>query len=873
MRCLAAAFLMIIGVANAQTLFQIQFQNVTADQALREVESRYGLKFSFDPEALKQFTINGTISGSTPEEFVANLIRDLPYTFKKTQSVFLIIPAPVKKKKYYVRGRVVDAYNGNPLAFATIQTSDSDGVVANQNGDFRITLNGDSVTIKVNYLGYQPQQTQVSRAESLVVIKLTPNTSELPEFIISANNSLKQFRSSGFSIDPNQISTLPSLGETDIFKSIQLLPGIKATDESAAGLIIRGSSADQNLVMLDGFTLYHLDHFFGIFSTFNPRTINHVDIHKGGFSAKYGGRLSAVLDAKAKAGNFEELKGGVSINTTSFNGFLEIPIAKKVSAIVGYRRSYYDVVENAIYKSFINKNRVDILDATYPDFSSGQIKVQPDFKFNDFNAKIRLNPSVDEVIDFNLYLSKDEYKGLQSEPTNISLFEIRDRADWSNLGFSFNHKRNWSQNTYSDISISFSNYVGSTKLVSTEAFDPDIDLSGFDFIILENNTVLYYDYSKENSISDFSVKWSHEYEANEKNSYFFGIEVNRLSTEYSLGYLDLIEENFASDATTTGVFFEHQYSYEKWKINSGIRFSNYSLTNTLLPEPRFNLAYQPWSKITLHAGYSIHNQFVNRISISPFGNSDQFYWVLADDDLYPIMNSNHLISGIKFQTGRWTLDLEGYRKRSRGLLESEFALFSQYNGLDLSEFDDLIVSGSNVSRGIDVFLKRKGKKYISWLSYTLSRSENTFSILNRGNPYPSNFDQTHEVNWANTLKLGNWEVSSVFIYGSGVPYTPPGEISGQNQILFDINQFNSLRIPEYHRLDLSVKYKQRLKRIGLETGITLFNVYDRVNVKSRRYALRFNFDPDTGNIASLTAFPADITLLGFTPNLFLNLNF
>ncbi len=873
MRVLAAVLCFTASVAIAQTSFKIEFYNISMDKAFKEVESRFGLKFSFDPEALKQYSISGTITASSSTELVEKLLRNIPFTYRKSREVYLIIPDAKKSRESYLRGRVYDADNGYPLAFAAIQTSNEDGVVASQNGDFKLNLNEDSLLVTVSYLGYKPRQLWAKPDQDLIVVKLEPNTAELPEFIIGANNTLEQFRPASFSIDPNQIATLPSLGETDIFKSIQLLPGIRSTDESAAGLIIRGSGADQNLVMLDGFTLYHLDHFFGIFSTFNPRTINHVDIYKGGFQPKYGGRVSAVLDAKAKAGNFEKVKGGFSLNTTSFNGFLEVPIANKVSAILGYRRSYYDLIQNNIYESFLNKNRVDILDATYPDFSSGQIKIQPDFKFNDFNAKVRFNPSRDEALDFNLYLSNDEYLGLQEQATDISLFEIKDRADWSNLGFSVNHKKNWAENTFSEISVSFSNYTGSTNLESTEAFDSDIDLSGFDFELRNDTTVLYYDYTKENSISDFSLKWNQEYNSDDKNTWLFGLEINRISTDYSLGYLDLISENFDSDATTSSVFVEHQLHLDKWNFNTGIRFNNYSLTNSLLPEPRLNIAFQPWKNTTLHGSWSVHNQFVSRISISPFGNSDQFYWVLADDDIYPIMNSRHLIAGFKYQKDKWTIDVEGYRKNTSGLLESEFALFSQYNGLDLSEFDDLIFNGTNFSRGVDVFVKRKGKKYISWLSYTLSKSENTFEILNGGNPYPSNFDQTHEINWANTLKFGNWELSTVFIYGSGIPFTPPGEISAQNQILFDINSFNSLRIPEYHRLDVSGKYKRRVGKVWLEGGLTLFNVYDHINVKSRRYAIRFNFNQETGNISSLTAFPVDITLLGFTPNLFLNLNF
>ncbi len=853
--------------------YQIDCDSLSLTAVLSALEGEYGLKFSYDPVQVDKFNIHGTFSGVTGDQLVDAIFDELPFEIKKAKSIFLIIPVEIRNPKLYLTGRIFDKETGSPLAYATVLTNANIGVVSNPQGEFRIESPKDSLLITVNYLGFQSSKVWLTPNLENISIAMQYNSNELPEFIISADQGLENKRVSSFSINPSHVNTLPFLGETDLFKALQLLPGIKATDESSAGLFVRGSSPDQNLVMLDGFTLYHLDHFFGIFSTFNPYTVEHIDLYKGGFGAKYGGRTSAVIDAKTKAGSFEKVQGGVGVNSTSINAYLEVPIFKNASIITGFRRSYYDVVKNQIYNSFIDKVRVDLLNASYPDFSTNVLSVDPDFNFYDFYSKLRFKPRVDETIDLNIYQSQDRYTGLKTEETGFSFFTIEDNATWSNFGTSINWRKGWSRNFFSEVSVGFSKYNGESALQSREVFDATVDITEVEGLFLNDSTLLYYDYRKDNSITDVTVKWNQEYDYNQFNTLNFGIEINSYQTKYSIAYLDIISDDFNAESSVVSVFAENQLRKNGWEFNSGLRFNSYELTQTQLIEPRLNLGYRVSDNFKIHTTWSKHNQFINRVSISPFGNSDQFYWVLADDEFYSIQKSEHLMLGFSAGGNHWTIDAEYYRKKTRGLLESQFALFSPFNGLSILEFNDLVTSGSNTAEGLDVFVKYKDRSYSSWISYTLSKSINRFEFLNEGEPYPSSIDQRHELNWTHVLKLGNWEISSIFIYGSGVPYTPPGEISADRQILFDIDQFNAKRIPEYHRLDFSVKYKGGFGLLRLETGLTLFNVYNRQNIKSIRYGLRYNYNQSEARIDSFTAYPIDLKLLGFTPNVFIKLRF
>ena len=856
-------------------VYQVDFYKTPLNEALKQVEAQYNLKFSFDPELIKQKTITVRIRETKIQKFTDQFLESVPFNIRKLRDVYLILPEhkPVSRN---LLGKVTDADNGSPLAYAVIQL-EGKGVITDQNGLFSVKVPRDSVEITVNYLGYTVNRRWVSPFENNLTVRLQANDNQLPEFIIDGNRSSINKLAGFSSINPNQISTLPSLGETDIFKGLQLLPGITATDESESGLTVRGGSPDQNLVLLDGFTIYHLDHFFGIFSTFNPHTINHVDIYKGGFDVKYGGRVSAVVDAKAKAWTSDKISGGIGVNGSSASGYIQSPIGKKSFLNMGLRWSHYDVVNNPLYNKFIEKNRVDAINADNPAFTDirSRIKLEPKFSFYDFNAKWRYAPNNSATWDFNIYLSDDSYSGFRGIDFGISFFEVLDKADWSNAGLSANWMKDWNSKSSSEMTISASSYGGSSTLQNKETFEKSVDVSlADDFLFRDGNTIVYQDFSKSNTISDITLKWHHNFQPNAYHRLSFGTELKNIDTRFSILFSNRSDNISDLTGNVASLYFSDNFTKGKFAMTGGVRHNYISQSKKHFLEPRFNFSYDLSERFTLFGNYSFHNQFINRVSISPFGNSDQFYWVLANDEEYPIIRSRHLIFGISFNEGKWSVDAEAYRKSTDGILESRFALESNFNGLVKPEEDNLLLpAGSNKTYGIDFLVKRKTNRYIAWISYTLATSRNRFELLNNGNPFASNTDQRHEINWVNIYKTGRWEFSSVFIYGSGRPYTSRGEVSTEKIILFDVTNFNAFRIPDYHRLDLSAKYKTSIGKLKVESGITLFNIYNRENIKSRRFSLRYNLDDAREQITSVTAFPMENTLLGFTPNFFLNVDF
>ena len=862
--------------ASAQQSYKVDVQNTSLKEVLEDLTQRYRLKISYDANRVQDHMITKRITTFSEADLLSELFSDLPFKIQLSRGIYLIIPKKIKEtaKQDFVQGTITKDGSGEPLAFAHVQIND-EGTVTNAQGRFTLPFPRDSSLLQVSYMGFKPLSKKLDPAQKSLNISMEQDTEILQEVVLTSEyyRDLPS-RPSVSRLNPGAFSSLPSLGNVDIFKSIQLLPGVRATDETSSGLVVRGGTPEQNLVLLDGFTLYHLDHFFGIFSTFNPNTISNVEVYKGGFGAEYGGRISSVVDVTGKSGTGDKLSGGFGVNLISVDGYLETPLSKKSSLIAGFRRSF---LKTGLFEDFLNSNRVDAVTSLDPEFES-EFSLDPKLYFYDFTAKWRYQPTTNSVIDVNLYTSEDFYNGTFLFENDFSSFEVSDDAAWSNLGASVNWKNYFSPKWYSSIDLAISGYSNSSNYNNIEIFSEDI-FNATDSLLLGAGTeVSYLQYEKYNEVSDASLKIHQEISIDDKSTIILGTEINILETNYALSFFEEDLTNYENAASLTSIYAQHRLSLGRFQSEIGFRYLSYPSTGGEFMEPRLSANYRLLPTLRIKGAWSKHHQFMNRLSLTPFGNSDQFYWVLADKDYYPILESRHAIFGIEVFKNNWTFDLEFYDKQSSGILESDYVSFDLGTTAGtLIESSDFVNGGVNSSQGMDFFAKYRTAKFTSWFSYSLSKSFNKFANLNRGNFYPSLQDQRHEVNLAGVYKLGNWEFSSVFIFGSGRAYTPPGDTSDESIVLYDSDRINSLRLPNYHRMDISAKYNFDLRKMKAQTGVTLFNIYNRSNIKSRRYAIRYDFDDAENTVDEgedyLEVLPIDSKLLGFTPNFFFRVTF
>ncbi|MEM9340701.1 MAG: TonB-dependent receptor [Bacteroidota bacterium] len=867
-------------ILHSQNKYDVDFTNSSLHDAVKELSRKHKFKFSYNPNALKSHSINKRIKAASEAELLSELFEGFPFKIQLSDGVYLLIPQKSKFKPTRLAGKINDSVTGKPLAFAHVQVNNK-GTISDQRGEFSLPPREDTLTLQISYIGYKPIELEIPPAQDHIVLSLEQEPTVLQEVILNSKEFNELVGKPGFfSMNPDQFDALPTLGETDVFKSIQLLPGIRATDESSSGLAVRGGHPSQNLVLMDGFNLYHLDHLFGIFSTINPNVINNVNVYKGGFGAEYGGRTSSVVDVAGKAGSLDRLAGGFGINTLSVNGYIETPLSSKTSLLLGARKALTDVLETNLYKDFLSSSRDGFLESVSSDVVG--LDLFPSIDFYDFNGKIQHQFSERSVLDVNLFLSEDFYSGDFEEGDEFSEYRINDQANWSNIGTSLSWKKMFSDTWKGDFTLSASSYSDDGSLSINEQFFNEV---AFNIDTIEANSVVeFFNYDVESSVSDLTFRSNHEVTMGKNNLLSVGTEWNAISTFYQsdqLFFEDFSTENTlvsdTLDVSTDILSFYGDYEINTGKVTSGIgiRTSFYEPSDRWYFEPRFDVRYAVSENFHLKGAASYHHQFVNQTSLSFFENSDEFFWVLSDGDQIPVQESMHLIFGADFSFDGWTFDVEYYQKNTTGILERQFFNLVP-STLELSQNEASDFSGENTSKGLDLFAKYRGKRFTSWLSYSLSKSENQFWFLNENVHYSSALDQRNEINLATIFKLGKWELSGILIYGSGRPFTPPAE-DPESDLLYDLDRINQERLPDYSRIDLSAKYSFSIGKASGELGITLFNMLDRRNIKSRRFVRQFIFDEsstqDSIEEDQVRIVSIDTNLLGFTPNFFFNIRF
>ena len=712
--------------------------------------------------------------------------------------------------------------------------------------------------------------TSIKKLESVDdnIIYLKATSTSLNEVTIRAPNSgnliSTQEDVSKIRLSTKQIATLPSVGEIDIFRSLQLLPGVSGTNESSAGLYVRGGTPDQNLVILDGMTVYKVDHFYGFFSAFNANAIKDVQLFKGGFPAKYGGRLSGVVDMTGKTGSFDKFGASIGLNLLSVNGFVEVPIANKVSLLLAGRRSFTDILKSDLYKK-ITGNFVDE-DQQFRNLNFNNI--EPDFYFYDWNAKLSIRPGANDLISFSFYNGKDyldQSRDLVREidfgariPVRNATLDIKEYTDWGNIAGSVKWFRKWNTKWFTNLMISSSEYFS------------NYDVTGqFQLTIPEEDSLVNQvtvTGVETNRVKENSILFDNEILINEKHSLNIGVNVIQNDIQYEAIRDDtVILLTSDQDSYTYAAYAGDKFQYgTNIKGEIGLRASYYELTEDYYFEPRFNLNVNLSKSIKLKTGFGHHYQFANRIINESVTEGSREFWILADNDLVKISSSTQGVLGLSYDNRKWLVDVEGYYKDLRGL--NEFSLrFRESEGFVPEE---LFFNGNGEAYGVEFLLQRLTGPLSGWVSYTIGRVVYDFPEINNGKPYYALHDQLHEIKVVASYDIGNWSIATNFVFGSGKAFSEPEgfytlDLLGDTSLQYtSTGDKNGSRLPAYHRLDLSGHHRFNIGKATADIGISLFNLYNRTNVWYYKYD--FQQSP---------FLRTEVNYLGFTPNLSFNVTF
>ncbi len=698
------------------------------------------------------------------------------------------------------------------------------GTSSNTFGFYSITLPDDSMDIVYSYVGYQTQMKKISLDKDISINIELSSSVNLSEVVISAERQEKISESTKMStidIPIMQIKNIPSLlGEKDVFKVLQLMPGVQKGSEGNSGIYVRGGGPDQNLIILDDATVYNANHLFGFFSVFNGDALKSVELTKGGFPARYGGRLSSVIDMNMKEGNKEKLTGEAGIGLISSRLTLEGPIIKnKSSFIVSGRRTYIDM----LIRPFLNaENGI------------------AGYYFYDFNAKANYDFGDKDKIYLSGYFGRDKF-GIKQINDNYSM---ESGLFWQNATSTarWNHLIN--NKLFLNTSLIFSDYTLSIK--SNEKYGND-----------------KYELLYKSGIQDIGIKSDFYYAKNPNHLFRFGgIVYHHHFTPSAFVIKDSynnLAENKAKyiNSIESGIYIEDEVKINaRIKVNAGLRISDlYSeKKNYINPEPRFSGNYKLSDNLSFKLSYAIMNQYIHLLSNTGIGLPTDL-WVPATNKTKP-QQSQQIAGGFArdFIPQNFTLSIEGYYKASKNIISykegaSFLGIDDPSNG-DIISWEDNITSGKSWSYGGEFLLQRKTGKLSGWIGYTLSWTKLQFDELNSGKEFWAKYDRRHDISVVIIYKpKKNITLSATWVYGTGNAISLPlGEqpIATHDLIQNNPNESNpyvndylptlpyygeknSFRMKAYHRADIGIQFHKTHKWGERTFELGFYNLYNRKN--------------------------------------------
>jgi hypothetical protein len=770
------------------------------------------------------------------------------------------------QKKFTLSGVIDDTINNETLIGVNIIIPElQTGVTTNEYGFFSITLPEGTYKAQISYLGYTTvEQTVLLDKNQTLNYSLEESTETLDDVVITKNVEKISLRKPQMSVNSLSIKTIKQmpvvLGEVDVIKSITLLPGITNAGEGSSGFNVRGGAADQNLILLDEATIYNSSHLFGFFSVFNPDAIKDIKLYKGGIPAKYGGRVSSVLDIYQKEGNKKEfhLNGGIGLVSSRL--LAEGPLKKdKGSFLLGGRSSYahlfmplfdldskayfYDLNTKLSYK--LNQNNSVYLSGY---FGRDVFQLSDSFKNSYGNAVVnfRWNHLFSTKLFSNLSLIYSDY----DYNLDLNFVEFKWKSGIQNFNLKYDFKHYLSNNlklTYGLNSIYYKFNPGK--------IEPTSDTSGI------NPYKLIDKFAFENAVYiDAEQKLSKKLTVN------YGL---RFSSFLRLGQDEL--SIYADDKPI--LFNEELQIYETAEPASAETFKRGDVIKSFANlEPRMSLAYRLNNKSSVKASYNRMSQYLHLLS-NTSSPTPLDIWTPSGKYIKPQLLDQVALGYFKtFNDNSYSLEVETFYKTIKNRID-------YVDGADLIANDNIeqvILNGKSRAYGLEILFKKTEGRFKGWFAYTLSKSEQKTegrttieTGINNGEWYKTPYDKTHDVSITTSYDLNKkWTLSSNFIFQTGQPTTYPNgqyEYNGINIPNYEAR--NSSRLTAYHRLDVSATYVPKpnsKKRWKGEWVFGIYNIYNHKNAAS----ISFRENQDTGNNEALR-----LAIFGAIPSVSYNFKF
>ena len=676
------------------------------------------------------------------------------------------------------------------------------GGYTNKSGFFSITnIPPGEYTVKISSVGFKSREQKIKLKKSQQLREtffLSEDSVVTDEIFVEAERDVekREITISKINIPVKQIKEIRIAGESDVFRTIQMLPGVLTSSQISSGLYIRGGSPDQNLVLIDGSTVYNPSHLFGFISTFNSDAIKDVELIKGGYPSEYGSRLSSVINITQKDGNRNKIEGIASLGVISSKLSFDGPLWKGASWFIGGRRTYFDIIKEIL-----------------PEDEEDPI---PDFGFYDVNAKITQNIGKNDRLALSGFLSRDNFD-FDGTGLTTSLYMGNKTASlrWTHI---------FGDNLFSTSNLSVSNYGNGMSQ----------DLTG------------YY-MEMKNAITDYTLKTNLEWFASDRLTFKSGLEVSSFVFEYgqNLTGTDEAPPSGTNSGSEMNLIY-HDWTYSLYghanylitdliSFQGGLRVNYWDYSDIISWDPRLALRWQVQEKIAVKASWGIFHQYLRLAGLENFSLFDT--WLPTDNTVEPSQANHYILSLETVPYEDITLNTDVYYKDLKNISEMN------QKTLKMETVADVFFSGNGYAYGAEIFLQKKFGKVAGWLGYGLGFVYAKFDSINNGNEFRPKYDRRHDLKLVLQYEYSKrWNFGMTFMFQSGQSYTgatsrfqiiEDSQTRGNGKII--PSQRYGLRLPNSHQLNLSASYNTKLWNKPCRLILDIFNVYNRRDILMRYY--------------------------------------
>lgn len=852
----------------AQNSISFDYQDISMKSALMSLLEQHEIPIIFSDDTPDTLISASCNQCSDDEAISAILSSASSITWKKNMSQYIVM----KDSRSYIfaiSGRVIDHGTGGPIPFANVFIPSLDiGDISNRDGIFSIpNISMKSCSLVISYIGYETEKLSLLFPKDEITfqnIKLKPKIIISKE--VSITGSTREFmeRSSSpgqVSFSPRHISTLPNLGEVDIFRSLQFLPGVQLGLGGTANLYIRGGSPDQNLIILDGLPIYQGSHMFGFISGIAADAIKDVQVYKGSIPSEYGGRISSVIDLSSRSGNSNKMHGTVYGNLMSQGMTIELPLLKRGNLIMNLRKSnplsQYSRLYESIQEFVTGDDNFNLLTQAAENQNNQKAEYNIKSNYQDLVSRLSvlINPrhrlTLTHVSGIDSILEDRGYWGFNSILGRDTI-NIKEKTDLKNNGSILNWSSKWNHNYDSYLSIS--RYIINSDHHTQQSIP-----------IATNSSYKIGNAIENNLFSDQTIKFYNSYK---------GFRYHTLSGGFEQTYFFMSFARINADGTTSNSskidrkeFLYSFFSQDIWKpqgpleIQSGLRISYYGGNEKFYTEPRIAFKYTINPELSLESSMGKHHQFVHRLSGDYSTRGLQNMWI-ASSEMIPCISSTNYHSSINWDTNLYGISLSGYARSMMNLFQFQESFTPHFNHNLNQENMDL---GKANARGLEILLRKKIGGISGWIAYNLNQVQYNFPSLNEGKIFLADHNKTHELKSVIVTRFMDLDFTANWVFSSGGPYTSIERLfvePGSGYGIKITGHRNARRMDSVHHLDINISKSLRINTAIIDVGCSVYNVYDQNNISHKRY------NPYTSQLSV-----KDVSMFGITPNAYIKIRF